>query len=112
MRFLYDFRGDLVTKKQLLDGLGILLKQSDIADLAIEDLRKWRCWDFTPRILALWGQKSRSTRLLHASILRYALQCPRDEAVQFMAEQRRVDNQTVKDMEELLSFEKANGPVP
>src|SRR5262249_49745534 len=40
VRFLWDSRPDLVGKKELTAAMGMLLDQSDIADLSIEDLRK------------------------------------------------------------------------
>ena len=50
-RFLHDYRPDLVKAEDLAEGVAELLKQNDIADLAIDDLRKWRCSDMTDQVL-------------------------------------------------------------
>src|SRR5438132_3034056 len=57
-RFFWESRPDVIDKKALVEGISPLLDQSDITDLAIEDLRKWACWDMTDRVLELYGRKS------------------------------------------------------
>ena len=64
-------------------------EQSDIADLAIEDLRKWSRWEVAERILALSGKKSHDIPIVRRSILRYALSCPNQKAMAFVEEQRK-----------------------
>ena len=61
VRFLWDSRPDLVSKKELKEGMGLLLDQSDIADLAIDDLRKRECWDMADRVLGS-AENARLTR--------------------------------------------------
>ncbi len=58
VRFLWDSRPDLVSKKELTAGMALLLDQSDIADLAVDDLRKRECWDMANRVLALRKTKA------------------------------------------------------
>ena len=53
IRFCWETRPDLVSKKDLVAGLYQLLDQSDVADFAIEDLRKWKVWEATDRVLDL-----------------------------------------------------------
>src|SRR5207244_11164048 len=72
-------------------GLTALLPQGDIADIAIEDLRRAKDWDLTADVLAQWGKKSHDTPMMKRAILRYALSCPKHEAVAFVAERRRTD---------------------
>src|SRR5262249_8545367 len=52
VRFFYDSRPDVIKKKELVEGVSKLLEQSDIADLAIEDLRKWGQWESCDQVLA------------------------------------------------------------
>ena len=61
VRFFWDSRPDVVAKKDVVEAIGLLLDQSDIADLAIEDLRKWQHWDMADAILALHDARSRTT---------------------------------------------------
>ncbi len=106
VRFFWDSRPDeVLPKKELLDGACELLPQSDIADLAIEDLRKWKQWDVADKVLALAGKESHDIPIIRRSILRYALRCPKPEAAKFVDSVKAKDPQLVKDAEELLSLE-------
>ena len=105
VRFFWDSRPDILDKKDLVEGVCQLLEQSDIADLAIEDLRKWSRWEVAERILALSGKKSHDIPIVRRSILRYALSCPNQKATAFVEEQRKRDPEAVKDTEELLKLE-------
>jgi hypothetical protein len=111
VRFLWDSRPDLVDKKELTDGMGLLLEQSDIADLAIDDLRKRQCWDMAARVLALRAGKTYEIPIVRRAILRFALGCQdssaKDSAASkaYVDEQRKKDAQMVADAEELLKLE-------
>jgi hypothetical protein len=104
-RFFYDFRPDVVAKKDVIDAVALLLDEPEIADLAIEDLRKWQVWSLADRILALKDKKSHDIPIIKRSILRYALQCPTDAAKAFVAERRKQDADSVQSAEELLKLE-------
>jgi hypothetical protein len=115
VRFLWDSRPDLVDKKELVAGVCLLLDQGDIADLAIEDLRKWSQWDVEDRVLGLYGKKSHDIPIIRRAILRYALSCPQPKSAAFVAEQKKKDAEVVKDVEELLKLEtgaQATKPAP
>ena len=47
LRFFYEFRPDVLKPEQLLAGLKALVAQKELADLPMEDLRKWGRWDQT-----------------------------------------------------------------
>jgi hypothetical protein len=117
-RFFHDSRPDVISKADVVKAVGLLLDQSDIADLAIEDLRKWGCWDVTDTVLALYDKKSHDVPIIKRSILRFAL-CARDvnadgsvnkdkpnpKAAAFVAELRKKDAEMVESAEELLRLE-------
>ena len=86
-----------------------LLNQNDIADLAIDDLRKWGCSDMTDRVLALRNSDEyRTIPVVRRSVLRFALSFPAVAADQaFVTEQRKADPQGVADVEEMLKLEQA-----
>jgi hypothetical protein len=109
VRFFWDARPDLVEKKELLRAASALLDQGDIADLLIEDLRKWQQWQTADRVLALRYKASHGAPIMRRAMLRFALECPGQEAAAFVEEQRKKDAQTVQDSEELLKLESA-GP--
>jgi hypothetical protein len=106
VRFLWDSRPDLVSKKELAAGMGVLLEQSDIADLAVDDLRKRACWDMTDRVLALQKTKAFEVPIVRRAVLRFALSNKNNKAAAaYVAEQRKKDAQMVADAEELLKLE-------
>ncbi|CAN5256735.1 hypothetical protein BH10PLA2_BH10PLA2_39660 [soil metagenome] len=104
-RFLWDADPSPEEHAKLTTAVETLLPQADIADLAIEDLRKWSQWKAADQIFGLKGQKSHDVPIIKRSILRYALSCPGPKAAQIVAEWRKADPETVKDMEELIKLE-------
>lgn len=105
IRFFWDFRQDVVDKNELVKGACDLLDQSDVADLAIEDLRKWGRWEICDRVLALKEKKSHDVSVIRRAILRYALSCPESKAAEYVQECRKRDAEMVKDAEELLKLD-------
>jgi hypothetical protein len=109
-RFFWDSRPDVIEKKGLVDGVCDLLDQNDIADLAIEDLRKWGRWEVCERVLNLQEKKSHDIPIIRRAILRYALSCPDPKAAAFVQACRKHDPEMVKDTEELLKLETGKTP--
>jgi hypothetical protein len=105
VRFFWDSRPDVLNKNELVRGVSALLDQSDIADLAIEDLRKWGRWEVCDRVLDLQNKKSHDVPIIRRAILRFALSCPQQKAVAFVNQWRKRDPEMVKDTEELLKLE-------
>ena len=105
VRLLSERRPEVMPKKDLVDALVLLLDHSDMADFAIEDLRKWKRWEMTDRILALFGQKSHEAKVVKRAILRFALASPLTSAADFVQAQRSRDPEWVRDSEELLRLE-------
>jgi hypothetical protein len=105
LRFLWENRPEILTKKEIIDSVALGLKHKDMCDFAIEDLRKWKCWDMTKQVLALFGEEKYKANVIKRSILRFALQSPMPEAKAFVAEQRKIDPEWVEETEELLKLE-------
>ncbi len=96
-------------RDEILRGLAGVLTQGDLADLAVEDLRRWQWWDLTKDVLALFGKPTHSAPIVKRAILRYALSCPLPEARELVARVRGSDPELVQDVEESLRFEKPAG---
>jgi hypothetical protein len=113
VRFLHEFRPDVIPHKDLVEAVCILLAQDDISDMAIEDLRKWKQWDVADRVLALTKTPAyKEVNVIRRSILRYCLQCKgHDAATAYVAARRKEDAEAVTDAEELLKIE-AESPKP
>jgi hypothetical protein len=82
--------------------------QGDLADIAVEDLRRWKCWDLTRDVLSVYSRMSHDSEIVRRAILRYALTCPRPEASRFVAEQKKRTPDLVAEVEEALREEKSS----
>ena len=105
LRFYHSWKPE-DSRESVLRGLGVVLKQSDIADLAVEDLRRWGEWDLTDDILRLYGQKGYDAPLMQQALARYALTCPKPESAKFVANLRRDNPDLYKRVSESLQFDK------
>lgn len=105
LRFYHGWKSD-DSRRDVLRGLAVLLDQGDIADLAIEDLRKWGYWELTRDVLDKFNKKSHDAPIMRRAIVRYALGCPLPEAKRFVDDVRKKDADLLKDVEESLEFEK------
>jgi len=85
--------------------MGGLTLSPDMADFAIDELRKWKRWEYTQPILDLFDKKSHSLNVIRRAVTRFALRSPEPAAAAFVAEQRRRDAEWVKDVEDLLKLE-------
>jgi hypothetical protein len=94
------------SRAEVLAGVALVLPQADMADIAVENLRRWQMWDLTPQVLALYGKKGHDAPIVRRAILRYALACPRPEASTFVDQRRRAEPDLIKDVEESMQFEK------
>ncbi len=112
-RFFWEFRPDVIEQKDIVAAVSQLLDQDDIADLAIEDLRKWKRWEMTDKVIGLFDRKSFDVPIIKRAILRFALACPKEntKAAEFVAKMRKLDSEWVKDVEELLQLELETKPV-
>ena len=95
------------SRDDVLKCLSGMITQGELADVAIEDLRRWQMWDLTRDVVALYGKKGFDAPIMQRAIVRYALCVKEDDAAKkFMAERRRYEPDLVKEVEESLQFEK------
>lgn len=104
MRFFYNARMEEYGS-QVLEGLGLALMHTDLADIAIQDLRKWKRWEHTKLILSCYDRKSHQSPIVKNSIVRYALACPMPEARTLIERIRRQDPELVRYHEEVMMLE-------
>jgi hypothetical protein len=106
VRFLFSSQPK-ENRARVLGMLEIVLGQDDLADLAVEDLRRWELWDLTSTVLGLYGKKGYDAPLMQRAILRYALSCKKTpETMRFLAAVRGSEAEVVKEVEESLRYEK------
>ena len=63
-------------RKPILIGMAAVVARGDMADMAVEDLRRWKWWDLTKHVLAQYNKPTHAAPLVKNAILRYALSCP------------------------------------
>jgi hypothetical protein len=93
----------------VLKCLDAMIVQGELADIAIEDMRRWGIHDRgrIRDILGLYGKKGFDAPLMKRTIVRYALCCKDDPVARaFIEDRRREDAELVKGVEEELQFEK------
>ncbi len=108
LRFFWEYRPDAISKAKLLDGYRLMMAQVDLADMPIEDMRKWNCDDLTADIVALGkSQPHLKNTFVRRSLLKYLLvAAPKNAAASAMLGELRpkyADN--VKAAEESLQQE-------
>src|SRR5262249_47806965 len=97
------------SRPHIVKAMKTLLDQGDLADLAIEDLRRFEVWDLNADVLGLYGKKGYDSPLLRHAIIPYALCCkPTAAAATFLKARRDAEPDLVKEVEEGLKFEKVN----
>ncbi len=80
------------------------LKHEDIADLFLEDIRRWKKWEYSSTILPLY--KPEANNMTKRSIIRFALQTNDPRSKSFLDQARKDNAERVKDCEEILQLEK------
>ena len=90
----------------VLEASRIMIAQGELADVAVEDLRRWKVWDLTKEVLALSSRKGYESAIVQEAIVRYALTCNDETCKAFVKEYCRRDPETVKQVEEALRFER------
>jgi hypothetical protein len=93
-------------KTSMLAAYQLVIPDGEMADLATEDLRRWKLWDLTPLILAQYGKATHDAPIVKRGIVRYALSCPLPESQRFLERIRGKDGELIRELAESLEFEK------
>lgn len=114
LRFFWDSRPDVISHKEVVEGMKILVAQADIADLPIEDLRKWEQFDAADCIFEN-GEKAshKEIPIVRRAVLRFALtiEAKSDKAKKFVSAAETADPERVKLVREMLADEKPKPPA-
>ncbi len=95
------------SRSDVLRAMGAVLRQGELADIGVEDLRRWKLWDLTPDVLGLYGKKGYDAPIMQRAVVRYALSCKeRDDARAFVADRRKAEPDLVQEVSESLEYEK------
>ena len=99
MRFFYNTCPEECAA-EVMKGMETALRHADVADIAIQDLSKWKRWEHTKLIVACYDKSSHKSPIVKSSIVRYALACPQPEARALVERVRRQDPDLVKYLEQ------------
>jgi hypothetical protein len=103
VRFFQATRG-AECKAEVLKCCAVLLPQGDLADQAVEDLRRWGYWDLSADVFAQFAKPTHNVPIVRRCIVRYALSCPNDDAKRFVTAVRQSDPKLVAAVEEQLKL--------
>jgi hypothetical protein len=118
VRFFWDYRPDIISHSQALEAMKLLMTQPDLADLPIEDLRRWQVWELTPLVLGYANKPSHAELpIVYRAILKFAIAAaaadPKNEAaVEFVKAARAKNPRQVSYLEDLIRDEQRPVPVP
>lgn len=111
VRFFWEYRPDVIPHPQVLEAMKVLIDDPDIADMPIEDLRKWKVWELTPLVLGYAAKDSHNgTPIIMRAILKYAIMAswadPKNAAaVEYVRAARAKNPKQVQFAEEILKDE-------
>ncbi|MCE9561420.1 MAG: hypothetical protein K8U57_05140 [Planctomycetes bacterium] len=117
IRFFREFRPDVIPPADTLAAIKMLIEDADIADMPIEDMRKWKLWEETPTVLALAAKESHGgTPIIARAILKFAIAAswadPKNTAAaEYVVAAKKKDPKRVQFLEEVLKDEQ-KPPTP
>jgi hypothetical protein len=107
VRAVYSEYKDVIPEKKSLAAIASLLEVTALADFAVEDMRRWQRWEYCDAILQMPAKKGFDRPIIRRSVLRFALQCPTQQAKDYVNALRMRDQELVEETEELLALELA-----
>lgn len=102
VRVLQGWKGEAI-KANVLAAYRPVIRDGELADLAVEDLRRWRWWDLTDDIAAQLGSPTHRAPIVQHCLIRYALSCPTPAGKAMVARARQIEPDYVEDQERLLA---------
>lgn len=108
LRFFAEYRPELLSGERVLAAVRPLLGQDDLADMAVEDLRKWKRWDAAAEVVKMYDDPAVNQLVTKRAVIKYALDAPPATAVAaaLLAREREANPERVKDVEEGLQIER------
>lgn len=93
-------------RTQIITGMKAIVQRGDMADMAIEDLRRWKWWDLTSTIVEQYGKSTHTAPLVKHAILRYALTCQDEQSMKLVASVKANDPKLIEELIEATQLEK------
>lgn len=100
LRFFQGSRPEY--KSRIVAAYNAIIEEGELADLAIDDLRRWQWWSTSETIFKLYETNPRPPAIVRRAIVRYALQCPEESAKRLVARARNLEPDLVGEVEHTL----------
>jgi hypothetical protein len=106
IRFFQVARMSKFVREQIVQTYSKSIADPDVADMIVEDLRRWQWWEATNEICKVMKLETHQAPILQRAILRYLIRCPLEEAKALLQAKRLTHPELVQDVEESISFER------
>jgi hypothetical protein len=78
MRFMWSYGSGRIPADRLKASMRLLLDRSELADLVIADLARWKDWSVQERLMELYGAEEYSIPSVKRAIVRYMIASTKD----------------------------------
>ncbi|QDT17003.1 hypothetical protein [Alienimonas californiensis] len=78
VRFMWTYGGERIPKDRLKEALRLQLAYSDLAEVVIADLSRWKDWAAMDRIVGLYTNEAYDVPAVKRAIIQYLLEAERD----------------------------------
>lgn len=73
LRFMWTYGKTRIAPERLQQSMRILLNRTEMTDLVIADLARWKDWSIQDKLMAMYGQGEFDTPAIRLAIVRYML---------------------------------------
>lgn len=88
--------GDVIPRSALVESLHKVLDRSELADMVIPDLAKWKDWSQVERLKKLFIEAEKDKNWLRVPVINYLRACPLPKAEEAIAELEKIDPDAVR----------------
>lgn len=78
LRFMWQYGEERIPKERLRASMRLLLDRSELADIVIADLARWKDWSVQERLRGMYGQKDYDVPSIKRAIVRYMFASTKD----------------------------------
>jgi hypothetical protein len=88
--------GNVIPRSALVESLHKILDRSELADMVIPDLAKWKDWSQIDRLVQLFKEADKDKNWLRVPVINYLRACPLPEAETAIQELEKIDPDAVR----------------
>ncbi|MGQ0633837.1 MAG: hypothetical protein ACT4QC_04445 [Planctomycetaceae bacterium] len=78
MRFMWSYGNGRIPAERLRSAMRLLLERSELTDLVIADLARWKDWSVQERLMQLYGAEEYNIPSIKRAIVRYMIASTKD----------------------------------